>query len=61
MRAQFGDPFRSFGMLRRRRNELEYPSYPGEQADHDEAEEALRAAAALVDAAGRLLDHLDLF
>src|SRR5450759_2468209 len=30
LRAQFGDGFRPFGAMRRRRNELEYPSRPGE-------------------------------
>src|SRR5665648_247170 len=29
VRAQFGDGFRAFGAMRRRRNELEYPSAPG--------------------------------
>ena len=32
IRAQFGPALRSFGGLRRRRNELEYPLYPTEQA-----------------------------
>src|SRR5450830_1341767 len=30
LRAQFGDGFRAFGAMRRRRNRLEYPSGPGE-------------------------------
>jgi hypothetical protein len=29
LRAQFGDGFRPFGAMRRRRNELEYPTGPG--------------------------------
>ena len=32
IRAQFGSSLRAFGGLRRRRNELEYPPYPTEQA-----------------------------
>ena len=32
IRAQFGSSLRAFGGLRRRRNELEYPLYPTEQA-----------------------------
>jgi len=51
LRAQFGDGFRAFGAMRRRRNELEYPTGPGETTTPDEAstaitdaEHALRAA-----------------
>lgn len=32
VRAQFGQGFRQFGALRRRRNELEYPERPGDDA-----------------------------
>jgi hypothetical protein len=32
LRAQFGHGFRPFGAMRRRRNELEYSSGPGETA-----------------------------
>lgn len=38
-RAQFGAGFRQFGALRRRRNELEYPERPGDDATTDEAAE----------------------
>ncbi|MGH3490749.1 MAG: HEPN domain-containing protein [Actinopolymorphaceae bacterium] len=60
-RAQFGDPFKAYGMLRRRRNELEYPSHPGDSADEQEAEEAVVAARGIIDAAERLLPHLGFF
>ena len=39
-RAQFGDGFRPFGTLRRRRNELEYPHLPSDAATPEEAEQA---------------------
>lgn len=61
VRAQFGDTFRSFAALRRRRNELEYPAVPGNLADGVEAAEAVTSAKALIEAAGRLLPHLGLF
>jgi hypothetical protein len=38
VRAQFGDGFRPAGILRRRRNELEYPHLPSDTATPDEAE-----------------------
>jgi hypothetical protein len=34
LRSQFGHGFRRFGTLRRRRNELEYPNVPDEEASH---------------------------
>jgi uncharacterized protein (UPF0332 family) len=61
VRAQFGAPFTPYGGLRRRRNEVEYPSHPDETVDTDEATQALTAAEAVVEAAGRLLPHLSLF
>lgn len=60
-RTQFGAGFRQFGALRRRRNELEYPERPGDDADTDEASEAIESAAAIVAAAEGLLDQLGLF
>jgi HEPN domain-containing protein len=60
-RAQFGEPFRLYGMLRRRRNELEYPEHPDDTADVDEAKLAIATAEAVVDAADKLLAHLGLF
>jgi HEPN domain-containing protein len=61
VRAQFGPGFRQFGALRRRRNELEYPERPGDDATRDEANEAIEHAEAIVAAAQGLLDQLGLF
>lgn len=61
VRAQFGDPFKAYGMLRRRRNELEYPSHPGDRADKEEADGAVTAARGIIDAVERLLPHLGFF
>lgn len=61
VRAQFGAGFKSFGVLRRRRNELEYPELPGDETSDDEAGEAIGTAQGLVDAASRLLPQLGLF
>jgi HEPN domain-containing protein len=56
-KAQFGPGFRSFGALRRRRNELEYPERPGDEATVDEAAEAIANAQAIITAAEGLLDQ----
>lgn len=61
VRAQFGPGFRQFGALRRRRNELEYPERPGDDATQDEASEAIENAEAILTAAQGLLDQLGLF
>lgn len=61
VRAQFGDEFRPFRVLRIRRNELEYPAFPGELADQDEAQEALAHIAKILEAANKLIPHLGLF
>lgn len=61
VRAQFGAGFRQFGALRRRRNELEYPERPGDQATLDEANESLESAEAIVSAARGLIEQLGLF
>jgi hypothetical protein len=61
IRAQFGPALRAFGGLRRRRNELEYPLYPTEQATPAEAAETLQTAAELVDAATKLVPNLGFF
>jgi hypothetical protein len=47
--------------LRRRRNELEYPVYPTEQASAAEAAETLKTAAEIIDAAAKLLPNLGFF
>ena len=61
LRAQFGDGFRPFGAMRRRRNELEYPSGPGETTTHDEAQRAVQDAEGLLLAAQQLLPTLSIF
>jgi HEPN domain-containing protein len=61
IRAQFGPSLRAFGGLRRRRNELEYPLYPTEQAGAAEAAETLRTAAEIIDSATKLLRNLGFF
>ena len=59
--AQFGPVLRAFGGLRRRRNELEYPLYPTEQANAEEASETLKTAAAITEAVAKLLPNLGFF
>jgi HEPN domain-containing protein len=61
IRAQFGPTLRAFGGLRRRRNELEYPLYPTEQASAAEAAETLKTADEIIDAASRLVLNLGFF
>jgi hypothetical protein len=60
-RAQFGPGFRQFGALRRRRNELEYPERPDDDADNAEAAEAIEQAEAIITAAQSIVDQLGLF
>lgn len=61
IRAQFGPVLRAFGGLRRRRNELEYPLYPTEQADAAEATETLATAGEVIEAAAKILPNLGFF
>lgn len=61
VRAQFGDGFRPFADLRRRRNELEYPHLPTDTATADEAKQAVETAQWLIAAADRLLSELSFF
>lgn len=61
VRAQFGDGFRPFGALRRRRNELEYPHMPSDTATTDEAREAAETAERLISAATALLPQIAFF
>ena len=60
-RAQFGPGFRQFGALRRRRNELEYPERPGDDATVEEAGDSVERASAIIAAAQGLFDQLGLF
>ncbi len=61
VRGQFGESFRAVGTLRRRRNELEYPTYPGDEADRDEVADAIRMARQIIEAAQRILPNLGVF
>src|SRR5580704_1829584 len=61
VRAQFGEGFRPFADLRRRRNELEYPRMPADTATADEAQQAVEIAQRLITAADRLLGQLSFF
>jgi len=61
VRAQFGPSFVTFSTLRRRRAELEYPSYPGEKVEQEELLDALRAVDGIIDGAAHLLPHLTIF
>lgn len=61
IRAQFGDGFRSFGYLRRRRNELEYPGAGLAASDHAEVSEAVASSRSIIEAADKLLPNLGLF
>src|SRR5262245_8866509 len=61
MRHQFGSAFESFGSLRRRRNELEYPEFPDEVVETQEVDQALATARAIIAAAGKLAGHLGIF
>jgi HEPN domain-containing protein len=61
VRAQFGAGLRAFGGLRRRRNELEYPLYPSEEASAAEAAEALETASDVIGAVAGLLPNLGFF
>ena len=60
-RAQFGPGFRQFGALRRRRNELEYPERPGDDATVEEAGESVEHSRAIITAAEGLIEQLGLF
>lgn len=61
LRAQFGEGFRPFGAMRRRRNELEYPSEPGQTTTSGEAIDAIADAGRLHEAARQLLPTLSIF
>lgn len=59
--AQFGQGFRQFGALRRRRNELEYPDQLDGDATTEEANDAANVAEGIIKSAGELLGQLGLF
>lgn len=58
VRAQFGPGLRQFGALRRRRNELEYPQRPGDDATVVEAREAVETAQTIITAPEELIDQV---
>jgi hypothetical protein len=47
--------------LRRRRNQIEYPAYPGDVVEVEEVTETLEVAGKLVASAEKLLPNLGLF
>jgi len=53
--------FASFGALRRRRAELEYPSYPGEKVEAEELQDAITTVEAIIEGAEKLVSHLGIF
>jgi len=61
IRAQFSDFSRTFGTLRRRRNELEYQTIAGDRATPAEVAAALDGAHEIIDAVQRLLPNLGIF
>jgi len=61
VRAQFGDGFRAFGDLRRRRNELEYPHIANDAATPTEATHAAEVAGTLIHCAEQLIGELGFF
>ena len=61
VRAQFGGPFDGFGVLRRRRSEIEYPTRPGDNIEACEAAAAISAAALIIAAAQQLQPQLGLY
>jgi hypothetical protein len=61
VRAQFGDGFRPFADLRRRRNELEYPRLPANTSTYDESRQAVEVTESLIEVASKLLGQLSFF
>jgi hypothetical protein len=58
---QFGSTFAPYAVMRRRRNELEYPELPDETVEPEEAAKAISDVKAIIDAARKLLEHLGFF
>jgi hypothetical protein len=59
--GQFGATFDALSVMRRRRNEIEYPDFPDEVIEAEEAAEAVKNARIVIEAAAKLVDHLGLF
>ena len=58
---QFNGRFTGLDTLRRRRNELQYPSYPGDQVDYREAGAAIATVRGLLSDAAKLLPAIGFF
>lgn len=58
---QFNGPLTNLDLLRRRRNELQYPSFPGELIEASEVEDAIATVGGFFDAATKLLPMLGFF
>lgn len=58
---QFGAVFDPYAVMRRRRNELEYPEFPDETVEQEEAAQAIASASVIISAASKLLEHLGFF
>jgi hypothetical protein len=58
---QFGATFSSYTVMRRRRNELEYPDFPDETVEPEEAAQAVSSSKAIIGAAEKLVEHLGIF
>ena len=61
VRSQFGGVFHRFPNLRRRRSEIEYPRFPGEDIQAEESANALQIARGIVSASERLITELTRF
>lgn len=61
VRAQFGGPFDAFGALRRRRAEIEYPRFPGDDIEEREVADAIAKVDLILRASTSLMDQLTLF
>jgi uncharacterized protein (UPF0332 family) len=60
--AQFGEGFRLFESMRRRRNEIEYPQMPTEvHVTSTEVGEALKDTRYIIESAQQLIDQIGLF
>jgi hypothetical protein len=60
-RAQFGGAFESYGALRRRRSEIEYPQRPGDDISVSELTTAIGLVDSIVIASADLLPMLEIF
>lgn len=59
--AQFGQGFAKFGVMRRRRHELDYPAATYTESSREEAEGAVGIARLFLDASRKILTELGFF